>query len=62
MRWKKLPDLDYRHKDFTFNWINLLSLRHLTKAHGSSDVLLSMSGPYLENTLRELETEKHVLF
>lgn len=31
------------------------------KAHGPSNVLVSMNEPYLENTLVELETEKHVL-
>lgn len=38
-RWKKLPQLDYRHMDIILNWISLLALRHLMKAHGPSNML-----------------------
>ena len=38
-RWKTLPELDYRHIDLIFNWINLLAPRHLRKVHGTSNML-----------------------
>ena len=38
-KWKKLPELDYRHMDLIFNWINLLAPRHLRKVHGPSNML-----------------------
>lgn len=39
VRWKKLPELDYRHMDLIFHWINLLALMHLRKAGESSNML-----------------------